>query len=191
MDYVFHGSNMQGLNIINPSYSGLLHKKLVYASLSFYIASLFLDKVGGDYFCSIIVSKAHHQPVIVERVRDGLKHRFQSQFGSVYRLNKKDFESRETIWRGEVVSQLPVLPVEEIKITNIIQYIYALIDLGKIEYVQFEDRHKWVNLDDNDLEQLFKLEIKTERYNKELLNFIKTHHPSIYHTYALNNPLPF
>ncbi|RBL89641.1 hypothetical protein [Chitinophaga flava] len=184
MDYLFHGSNIQHLETLVPQYSGLLHKNVLYATTDFYIASLFLNKTGGDYFCSLLLRGAGGPPFIIERVRNGIQYRFQGKKGSIYLLKKNGFHAVEGGWRGEVMSEYAVQPIEEIRVDDVPKYIEDLVELGKIIFVPFDKRHEYISDDDNDLRQLFKKELASQSQNQKLLDLVRSHHPHIYHDYA-------
>lgn len=188
MDYVFHASKVQGIRQLTPRYSLLLDRHIIYASLNFYIASLFLDKHGGDYICSIQVHHSSPYPFLIERVKSGIEKRFLAQSGAIYVLEKAGFEAADHLWKGEVISTQPVLPFEEIRIDNILDYIRSLIDMKKINFVPFDNRHPYIDPNDADLVQLFKNEITKRPDDPSLLSLIRHHHPQIYDRFQQTHP---
>lgn len=177
MDYVFHGSGVQHLQTIEPQYSLLLKEHVIYASADLYIASLFLDKTGGDYFCSIWIDAGSRSPYLIERIENGIQLRYQQKKGSIYVLNKQEFKNREDIWKGEMISDHPVVPVKEIMIDDIAAYIYTLSELNKINIIPFSERHKYVQEDDTDLKELFRQEMKAAPTDHQLMQLVSKYHP--------------
>lgn len=174
---VFHASPNQGLKMIHRRSSALFPQELIFASRDLYIASLFLQKTGGDFVCSIM--KRANQIFLIERIKDGLYHRYTPQPGSIYVLPDRTFQSRTNLWQEELVSETDVITLAEIEISNTLEYILRLSNLSHINIIKYEDRKGHVEHNDADLVRLCNLYGESAERKPEMLQFMRTYHPDV------------
>jgi len=174
---VFHGSPNQGLDMIKRRSSTLFSQEMVFASRDFFIASLFLQKTGGDFVCSIV--KKASEIFLIERIKDGLYHRYNSFPASIYVLPEGSFYSKPNLWQEELVSDSDVRPLTEIKISNTIDYILQLSVLNHITFIKYQERGGYVEHEDADLVRLCNLYGQSEVIAPEMLQFMQTYQPEV------------
>lgn len=138
MKYLFHGSQVGGINELKPMIS-LEYISMVYATdnLAYALvrAGKQLDEIREEYY-------GNDKPFeIAECYPDAFKHQFNCS-GYIYLLDPKDFEyNPETT---EYRSQKPVKPVKTIRIDNIWSEMQKIDNGYKFVYDGNEDYWKTV-----------------------------------------------
>lgn len=180
---VFHGSNIQDLEVIKPQPYFNAKEPLIFASRNLHIATLYIDKKGGEFACTIVMDHHFKMPVIVERMRDGIRKRFGTNQGSVYGLRNDTFDFinlAENLLDAEMISRNEQLPLIEMKFENSLQHILQLDNQKKIRIIPFKDRHEYLPKSDLDLKRLFAKFLNSADPDSETLAMIKAYHPTIY-----------
>jgi len=170
---VYHGSNINGLQIIEPKVSS--HgKSYVYATTNKIIATLFLAR-WNDYIFRLghFNGRLH----IVENYPKALKEIYKDKFGYIYELSGKNFIKEKNMWGGEVVSTHPVKVLRCDIIENILDKLYEYKNNNSLDIYEYPMRPSCYPHNDSDLLEKFKLNVST--FGKsQLQEFIK-YHPNL------------
>lgn len=149
-DKVYHASRVQGLHVIKPRRS--THGKAwVYATKDPVIAACFLGALGGDLTCAVGRDPATGKPFICERFAGAFEARYRGVKGSIYVLSGETFQEGLTSWEEEVVSEKPVMPLDEIRVDDAASYILDLSQEGKLLLVRYPQKIAGIPEDDEDL----------------------------------------
>jgi hypothetical protein len=180
---VFHGSPVQDLKIITPGRYFTATEPLIYASRNVHIASLYVETTGGEFACTIVMDHRFKLPVIVERMRDGLRKRFTGKPGSIYGLKNDDFEyvnKIENFSDSDMTCRSEQVPILELQYEDSLKYVLELGNQKKIRIIPYKDRYEYLPKADMDLKRLFTKYLASKNPDPELLNMIKSFQPSLY-----------
>ncbi len=147
---VYHASRVQGLKLIKPRRS--THgRPWVYATKDPVLAACFLGNRGGDFTCAVGRDPESGKPFICERFKGAFELRYRGVKGSIYVLSGKDFREGETGWDEEVVSPKPVVPLDEIRVSDAAAYLLELEKEGKLLIMRYPRKIAGIPEDDEDL----------------------------------------
>ena len=104
MDYVYHGSKIQGLKKLEKR-SSTHQQEWVYATPSKAVATIFINNGGSDFFYSLGGIGTTENPVVLVERKEGMFDKIFNLSGSLYTLKGDNFESGKTGWKAEVVSE--------------------------------------------------------------------------------------
>ena len=149
MKYVYHGSNTPNLKIIKRNRS-THNKDWVYGTYSKAIATIFLSSKGNDLYYSLSGNENDHPIELVERKKDMFKNIF-NVFGSIYKLNSKNFKENMTGWTSEVISEYDEKVLSEEHINNILVELINLDKKNELKLYLYPDKPNYVPLDNSDL----------------------------------------
>lgn len=148
--FVYHASSEQNLKEIIPSVS-THHQSWVYASKDIVVASTFLNNWGGDFCCSIGRDYYSKKIYICERQPGGFEKRYRTTAAAIYTLNDKSFKNHSECWIEEVVSSESILPVSELKIENVRQFLEELNQESRLKIIRYPNKVSLIPKDDSDL----------------------------------------
>lgn len=174
--HVYHGSPQQGLKVIKPSMS-THQKNWVYATKDLAMSVFFLARLGGDFTFLVSRDKKTNKPLLVERFDGAFDLRYKGKSGSIYVLLSDTFVEGMTSWPEEVVSEKEVVPIEEIYIKDVGEYIKKMSDDGKIILKFYNERLPYVPEDDSDL--IERAVIWTKQFGKQVLSEFEKFHPHL------------
>lgn len=140
MNIVYHGSPIQGLDIITPHVS-THHKSYVYATKNYGLALIF--SVKWDDF-DILVSRENQNIVLRESYKDSFRKIFKNKSGSIYHLPATTFKSNKTSFSSELVSEKSVKVLLEDKIDDIYNTIMKTKDIILIKYSDNKEYREFV-----------------------------------------------
>ncbi len=149
MKYVYHGSMTADLTIIKPGISTHM-KKLVYATPSKAIATIFLSKKGNDLYYSLSGDGTNYPVELVERKAGMFKEIFNCS-GYIYELNATNFKTGLTNWSGEVVSEKEEKVAYYEYIDNVYDELVRLSCNNEIKLYLYPQRPSRIPLDNSDL----------------------------------------
>lgn len=150
MNYVYHGSKISGLKVIEPRVS-THQQNLVYATKNPCIAAIFLSDGGNDLVYVLGGQGTKEKPAyLVERL-PGMFDKIFSGEGSIYTLNGETFSYKEGFWNAEVVSEGPQKVLKEEKVDNILSKLEEYQEEGTLKLYKYPDRPDFVPLDNSDL----------------------------------------
>lgn len=144
MKYVYHGTNIENIDILKTK-NGIL-----YATPSKAIALIFLSKKGNDFYYYLSGDGVNYPVVLVERKKDMFKEIFNIS-GFIYKLDAKDFKENQTGWSGEVICDHDVNVLSCEYIDNVYDELLKLSKENKIKLYLYPNRPKNVPLDNSDL----------------------------------------
>ena len=171
---VYHGSSKKDMKMIFPNKS--THgKSFVYASPDFVVPALFLGRTGGDFSCCIGRNDSFGL-YLVERFKGAFDLRYRGKSGSIYTLPGKTFSDRAGLWRDEVVSEVPVVPIGELQIPNATDYIRHLTETGKVDFYEYPSRPYIIPDNDSDLVDRAVCWMKD---NPKIIEMVKQFHPNL------------
>ena len=149
MEYVYHGSHISGLRVITKHLS-THQKECVYAVDNEVIAMLFAcnENSHGDY--DVNISIENDMPVLVERW-PGVLEKIYSTQASLYKLNAKNFNHYNFLWKPEVISYCDEPVLEEIPIKNVLTKLQEYQKDNKLKIYVFPNRPDYIPLDNSDL----------------------------------------
>jgi hypothetical protein len=144
---VYHASQRQGLKVIEPRV-GTHGQAWVYAAKDFVIASIFL----GAHTDFILGSgMTGDQPYIVERFAGAFDRAKAGLAASIYVLPGSSFQANCTSFDPELISEVAVVPLQEIPILDAKTHLLELRDSGKLEIFLLPLKPSHVPSDDSDL----------------------------------------
>lgn len=150
MKYVYHGSPVSNLKVIQPRSSTHM-KKWVYATYSKAIATIFLSSKGSDLYYYLSGTGKKDDPVIlVERKENMFKNIFNVS-GSIYKLSAINFLENKTGWSAEVVSDKEEKVISEYYIENVYDELLKLADTNKLKLYLYPNRPNNIPVDNSDL----------------------------------------
>ena len=174
--FVYHGSVTSNLKLIEPQKS--THgKEWVYATKEISVCTLFISGLGGDFTCSIGRDNISDKIYLCERFNGAFDYRYSEKSGSVYVLPSISFSEGKTSWDEEVVSEIAVVPVEEIFIPDIKEYLLQLEKQGKLIIKYFPEKINEIPEDDEDL--IERAVIWTNQFGDRILEQVKLYHPDL------------
>lgn len=147
MEYLYHGSKIGGLKILEPHES--THGTYVYATPNEALAVIFSGKNASD-LVQAISRHGHEEPYnIVERVPGAFAKMYDGS-SSIYTIPADNFEDIKTGFT-ELVSSSPVEVISEEKIPRIYEKLKELEKDGKIKIYRYPNRPDYIPEDDTDL----------------------------------------
>lgn len=175
MAYVYHSSQIQGLTKIKPN-KGVHGQNWVYAAKDKTMSTVFI--CGGNDFLHYIGREQLTKKVcICERAPGAFDFMYKNKSGSIYVLDRENFEEGKTQWNEELICPHEVDVVEEIKISDVVNYLYELENSGHIIIKKYPV--KIYGIPEND-EDLVKKAVRwTMQYGDEVLADIKRWHPHL------------
>ncbi|MBN1967750.1 MAG: hypothetical protein JXR48_08690 [Candidatus Delongbacteria bacterium] len=176
-NYVYHASKTQNIKELIP-FKSTHGEKWVYGTNCLEMSIVFLSPFMGDLSCQIFRDENSSKVTIVERYQGAFKDRYKGISGSIYVLNGESFQKGKTQWNEEVVSEKPVVVIEEIKISDAEKYIKGLEKEDKIHVYYYPDKPKHIPQDDSDLFYKYLNSIITSNRRNEI--FINEKHPALY-----------
>jgi hypothetical protein len=179
MKFVYHGSSQSGLKEIAPKES--THGRYVYAAKDKALCAVFmknLKKSRGDFSYWKGRNPDTDKIAIAERYVGAFTDVFGGIAGSIYILPANSFVENKTGYREEVVSEISVVPIEEIKITNAWDYLLGMQKNGELEIYFYPDRPKIVPRDDNDL--IDRAKDWSKKFGHKVLETFNRLHPELY-----------
>jgi hypothetical protein len=178
MKVYYHGSSASGMKIIEPRKS--THGEYVYAAKDKALSIAFMKNIKkshGDFSYWKGRNPDTGKIAIAERYAGAFADIYGGISGSIYALPADSFVENKTGFNEEVLSEVPVVPIEEIKISNVWDYLIEMRDKGEIEIYFYPDRPKVVPQDDGDLVERAK---KWSKHNPETLKTFNRLHPALY-----------
>jgi hypothetical protein len=145
-DRVYHASQRQGLKLIEPRV-GTHGQAWVYVASDLVTASMFL----GQHHDFILASGFSDMPYICERFGGAFDRAKANVAASIYVLPGSSFQAHRTSFDPELISEVAVLPLQEIPILDAKTHLLELRDSGKLELYFYPDRPGFIPSDDSDL----------------------------------------
>ena len=168
MEYVYHGSPLKDLRIIKGNIS-THNKRLVYATASKAVATIFLSKKGNDLYYNLSGDGINYQIELVER-KKGMFKEICNCDGYIYKLDAYNFNSELTSWSAEVVSFCDEKVISCEYIENVYDELIKLDNEGLIKLFLYPNRPNVIPLDNSDL---IKKVIRWYKNGYDLTNFYK------------------
>ena len=150
MNYVYHGSKIQGLKKLYKR-SSTHQQEWVYATPSKAVATIFISNGGSDFNYSLSGRGTEDSPIILVERKAGMFDEIFNLSGSLYTLKGDNFQSKKTGWSAEVVSEFDEDIIAEEHIDNVLQKITELAEQGELQLYRFPNRPDFVPLDNSDL----------------------------------------
>lgn len=150
MDYVYHGSKIQGLKKLEKR-SSTHQQEWVYATPSKAVATIFINNGGSDFFYSLGGIGTTENPVVLVERKEGMFDKIFNLSGSLYTLKGDNFESGKTGWKAEVVSEFEEEVIYEEHIDNVLQKLNELAEQDNFQLYRYPNRPDYVPLDNSDL----------------------------------------
>lgn len=149
MKYVYHGSSVPNLKIINK-YKSTHMNNWVYACYSKAVATIFISKQGSDLFYSLSGDGKNNKIELVERKPGMFKNIFNCS-GYIYKLDASNFKENQTGWSAEVVSDSDEKVISFEYIENVYNELIKLDKENLIKLYLYPNRPDYVPLDNSDL----------------------------------------
>ena len=146
MAYVYHGSKVEGLKVLEPHKS--THGFYVYATVSKEIAIIMSKRCGDDATYSLTTG-SDGKLDLVERIPNAFSKMFSNSF-SLYLLDDKSFKDIHTGF-NEVVSEVSVPVIKEEHYESLMDAIIKLEEDGLINIYYYPNRPSYIPDDDSDL----------------------------------------
>ncbi|MEI6296137.1 MAG: hypothetical protein WCO84_00640 [bacterium] len=184
MEYLYHGSKVNGLTILSPKEAG--HKDaFVYAVSELAFAVIFINRPGGSLLQGWGRNKNTGIPYLVEKKEGTIDINYKNIPGSIYVVRKELFFQTSSLWKEEWISKKSVEVVEEIKIINLKEYLLNLERENKLEITYFKDRLiNFPNIDNDAIKDARELITK---YGNSVIESIKKYRPEILDKVIINN----
>lgn len=147
-DVVYHAAGQQGLRRVLP-HTSLHRQPWVYATTDIHLAALFVSKEGSDLSCA--TGLANGELYVYERWDGAFDHRYQGRQGSIYELPGETFQRGRTSFHGEVVSEVSMPVLRELRIPDVKAHLLELQRQGYLRIFLHHDRPHWIPRDDQDL----------------------------------------
>lgn len=181
MEYVYHGSNISRLKVIEKRKS-THQKEWVYATPSKALAVIFMGR-GSDLYYFLGGRGTEESPIVlVERKPNMFKEIFDLP-GSLYYLDSKNFLSNKTGWSAEVVSNQNEQVIKEEYIDNVYDKLIELSNDNNFKLYLYPNRPEYVPLDNSDLIPKIK---NWEEKGFDISKFFKLY-PELEEKYYTNN----
>ena len=87
------------------------------------MTACFLENLGGDFTCTIGRDPKTGKLFLCERCPGTVELRYRGVKGAIYVLPGETFLKGRTGWKEEVVSPVPVTPLEEIPVKDAAEYL--------------------------------------------------------------------
>jgi len=134
--YVYHASKTSGIKVLKPEVS--THKKSwVYATNNIATAAMFLGD-NFDFICQTGIGK-DNKPFIFERFEGALEYAYRNKVGSIYKLSGETFLGNKTSWSAEVISEVPVKVLKEMKVNDSLTTLLDLEEKGALIIYRYPD----------------------------------------------------
>lgn len=146
MEYVYHGSKVNGLKELIPHKS--THGTYVYATKNKEIAIIMSKRCGDDATYSLTTNHEGRLD-LVERIPHAFEKMFSNPF-SLYTLDASLFKNINTGF-NEVVSERKIPVLKEESYDNLIDAIDDLVNDGLINIYYYPERPNYIPEDDSDL----------------------------------------
>jgi len=173
---VYHSSQVQGLEVINPSQS--THGgSWVYATWDIVMSAAFLGTRGGDLTCCVGRDSETGKPYICERFEGAFALRYGGVQGSIYVLPGDKFVAGKTPWEEEVVCDEAVALIREIRVENAQNYLLALADEGRLIVKFYPDRVDGIPEDDGDL--VYRAAVWHKQFGDKIIERVKQYQPHL------------
>lgn len=161
MEYLYHGSKMSGLKVLEPRES--THGTFVYATPYRELAIHFSKRCGSDLVYSIGTFNNSDIWEIVENIPGAFKKMYNTS-ASIYTVSSESFKDINTGF-AEVVSEESVSVIKEEKIDNLYEEILRLEKGGVIKLYHYPDKPEGYPLDSSNI--LDKWIYYREKLNRE------------------------
>ena len=146
-DRVYHASQRQGLTRIEPRV-GTHGQAWIYAARDLATVSMFL----GQHHDFILASGlTNDMPYICERFAGAFDRAKADVTASIYVLPGSSFQANRTSFDAELVSEVVLTPLLEMRIDNAKTHLLELRDAGKLEIYVYPNRPDVYPSDDSDL----------------------------------------
>lgn len=146
MAYVYHGSKVEGLKVLEPHKS--THGNYVYATYSKEIAIIMSKRCGDDATYSL-TTNSDGKLDLVERIPNAFCKMFSNSF-SLYILDDTSFKNINTGF-NEVVSEDSVPVIKEEHYDNLMYAINKLVEEKMINIYYYPNRPSYIPDNDYDL----------------------------------------
>lgn len=146
MEYVYHGSKIQGLKILSPHKS--THGTYVYATKVKEIAIIMSKRCGDDATYTITIND-NGKIDLIERIPHAFEKMFSNKF-SLYTLDSSLFKNINTGF-NEVVSSTEVPIIKEEMYESLSDVINKLVNNNVINIYYYPNRPNYIPNDDSDL----------------------------------------
>lgn len=150
MKYVYHSSNIKGLEKILPMKS--THGcEYVYATEYRIISALFLAR-WNDFLITLLTDFSNDKLNIklIERYPNAFEDIFKGKSGYIYSLDSSNF-TKSTSWECEVVSTNLELVYDKEYINDVYELIKEFEERNSIEMYYYPNRPSDIPLDDSDM----------------------------------------
>jgi len=175
---VYHSTHVQHLQIIKPRY-GSHQKECVYAAKDIVMSAVFITGIkGGDFVYAKGRDPVTKKVYICERFAGAFDKLYKNVTGSIYVLPGATFKEGLTGFDEEVVSELPVNPLKEISINDMLAYLTTLAEQNNLVMKYYPERIDDIPSDDEDL--VYRAVIWTKQFGDYILERIKEYHPALY-----------
>ncbi|HLE11359.1 MAG: hypothetical protein A2504_17060 [Bdellovibrionales bacterium RIFOXYD12_FULL_39_22] len=187
--YVYHGSHVQNMKVLIPI-EGSHKKPWVYAAKEIEYCATFIHRkgTGGDFSSVSYRDDDTGLMCICERYSGALDRMYDGVSGSIYILPGETFREDDMTFDAEVISEVAVRPVEEIKISNMKEFLLQQCKENKFKIYFHPNRPSWVPTDDEDI--VFKAVIYAKAHGERQLEYIKELQSHLYNrvTEIYRNP---
>ncbi len=178
---VYHSSKVQGLRQIIPQKN--IHRGdrvCIYAAWDIVMSVVSLVDIGCVFFCTVGRDSETGKPFICERFKGAFDLRYGNVKGSIYVLPGEEFIEDKTKEREEVVCEVTVIPLREIRIDNVKKHLLQLVEENELIVKYYPKRIAGIPEDDEDLVHRAVSLIKQKiRPVDEVLGRIKKYHPNL------------
>ena len=132
---------------------------------------------NNDFICQTGIEDG--MPCVCERFQGALELAYSGKSGSIYGLASAHFQSGQTTWSAEVVSDQPEKVLEEIGVEDALVYLRELEKEGKLRIYRFPLTPGGVPTKKSDL--IVKSVRWTIDFGEQVLEDVKKYHPDILH----------
>ena len=174
--YVYHSSQIQGLDEIKPRKSSH-NESWVYATKDIVMAAAFLGTLGGDFTCSVGRDKKMGKPFICERFEGAFDLRYEGVKGSIYTLLGDTFMEGRTQWDEEVISEQSIKPIRETVVSNVKEYLLKLAEEDSLAIKYYPEKIAYIPEDDEDL--VYRAAIWYKHAGEEIIERVRKYHPNL------------
>ncbi len=148
---LYHGSEISGLEVLEPKTSLGFDKRYVYATDSLIEAVIFLSRKRNSMQASWDIDT--DVPYFCERSKGVFNKWYSGVSGSIYVLPVDNFRRNERLSEHEFVSPNPVKVLDEIGVKDAKTFLNDLAAQGKMKIIRYEDRRALFP-DDSDLVEM-------------------------------------
>ncbi len=141
------------------------------------MAACFLGSLGGDFTCTVGRDPATGSPYICERFSGAFDMLYGGIKGSIYVLPGDKFREGETQWDEEVISSNLIVPLREIIINNVKQFLLDLSKQGKLIIRFYPDKIANIPEDDEDL--VYRAIIWARKFGDSVIAELANYHPHL------------